>query len=108
MLVANANYDRRWPPNYGVWEDEWESVRAMFASFGQPLADSCIERTWEVTDCYFGGSFDIPAGERLRLDRLYCRVDRNALRRTLSPRSELVEPIVGRAEGGGGGGEGEV
>ncbi|KAL3768984.1 hypothetical protein ACHAW5_005552 [Stephanodiscus triporus] len=74
----------------------------MFASFGQPLADACIERTWDVTDCYFGGSFDVPVGERLRLDRPYCRVDRDALRRTLSPRSELVEPIGGadgRAEG---------
>jgi len=92
VLLADANYDRRWPPNYGVWEDEWESIRSMYAeSFNQPLGNSCIERTWSVTDCYFGGSFDIPVTERLRLDRPYCRVDRDALRRTLSPASELMD-----------------
>ena len=21
VLLADTNYDRRWPPNYGVWED---------------------------------------------------------------------------------------
>lgn len=92
ILLADANYDRKWPPNYGVWEDEWESIRSMYAkSFNQPLGNSCIERTWSVTDCYFGGSFDIPVTERLRLDRPYCRVDRDALRRTLSPASELKD-----------------
>lgn len=92
VLLADANYDRRWPPNYGVWEDEWESIRSMYAeSFNQPLGNSCIERTWSVTDCYFGGSFDIPVTERLRLDRPYCRVDRDALRRTLSPASEMTD-----------------
>ena len=82
-----------------MWEDEWESVRSSFASFFQPLGPSCIETTWSVTDCYFGGSFDVPVGERLRLERPYCRVDRDALRRALSPRDELLDGD--RDDGGG-------
>ena len=100
VLLADANYDRKWPPNYGVWEDEWESIRAMYAeSFNQPLGNSCIERTWSVTDCYFGGSFDVPVNERLRLDRPYCRVDRDVLRRTLSPAGELMDDDAAVASG---------
>lgn len=103
VLLADANYDRKWPPNYGVWEDEWESIRAMYAeSFNQSLGNSCIERTWSVTDCYFGGSFDIPVNERLRLDRPYCRVDRDVLRRTLSPAGELMDGDAAVASGDGG------
>jgi lycopene beta-cyclase len=70
----------------------------MFSSYRQPLGNACIERTWEVTDCFFGGSFDIPAQERMRLDRPYCRVDRDALRRTLSPKAE-VEVVNAGEEG---------
>ena len=70
----------------------------MFSSYRQPLGNACIERTWEFTDCFFGGSFDIPAQERMRLDRPYCRVDRDALRRTLSPKAE-VEVVNAGEEG---------
>ena len=98
IVLADANYDSRWFPNYGVWQDEWESIRTMFSSYRQPLGNACIERTWEVTDCFFGGSFDIPAQERMRLDRPYCRVDRDALRRTLSPKAE-VEVVNAGEEG---------
>lgn len=98
VLLADANYDRGWIPNYGVWQDEWESVRDLYASFQQPLGPQCIDRLWGVTDCFFGGSFDIPVESRMRLDRPYCRVDRNALRRTLSPEDE----VDAESEGGGG------
>ncbi|EJK57822.1 hypothetical protein THAOC_22103 [Thalassiosira oceanica] len=97
VLVADANFDRRWVPNYGVWQDEWESVREVYASFGQPLGDACIDRLWSVTDCFFGGSFDIPVDYRMRLDRPYCRVDRDSLRRTLSPESEV--DVLNEGEG---------
>ena len=97
ILLADANYDRRWIPNYGVWQDEWESIRDLYASYNQPLPSDCIDRLWKVTDCFFGGSFDIPVDNRVRLDRPYCRVDRHALRRTLSPNDEVNEE-----EGGGG------
>ena len=97
VLVADANFDRRWVPNYGVWQDEWESVRKVYSSFGQPLGDACIDRLWSVTDCFFGGSFDIPVDYRMRLDRPYCRVDRDSLRRTLSPESEV--DVLNEGEG---------
>lgn len=95
ILLADANYDNRWFPNYGVWQDEWESIRTMFSTYNQPLNTECIERTWQVTDCFFGGSFDIPVQERMRLDRPYCRVDRDALRRTLSPKEEVDTKFAG-------------
>lgn len=85
ILLADANYDRKWIPNYGVWQDEWQSILDLYASFNQPIGSECIDRLWKVTDCFFGGSFDIPVEQRMRLDRPYCRVDRHALRRTLSP-----------------------
>eukprot|EP00579_Thalassiosira_antarctica_P000481 CAMPEP_0201866626 /NCGR_PEP_ID=MMETSP0902-20130614/1139_1 /ASSEMBLY_ACC=CAM_ASM_000551 /TAXON_ID=420261 /ORGANISM="Thalassiosira antarctica, Strain CCMP982" /LENGTH=622 /DNA_ID=CAMNT_0048391631 /DNA_START=68 /DNA_END=1936 /DNA_ORIENTATION=+ len=89
ILVADANYDRGWIPNYGVWQDEWESIQKLFASYQQPLGTECVDRLWKVTDCFFGGSFDIPVENRERLDRPYCRVDKNALKRTLSPKDEV-------------------
>ena len=97
VLVADANFDRRWVPNYGVWQDEWESIRKVYSSFGQPLGDACIDRLWSVTDCFFGGSFDIPVDSRMRVDRPYCRVDRDSLRRTLSPKSEV--DVLNEGEG---------
>ncbi|KAK1746531.1 lycopene beta cyclase [Skeletonema marinoi] len=89
ILLADTNYDRRWAPNYGVWQDEWQSILQLYSSFKQPLGASCVDRLWEVTDCFFGGSFDIPVESRMRLDRPYCRVDRDALRRQLSPKDEI-------------------
>jgi len=89
ILLADSNFDRPWIPNYGVWQDEWQSIRDLYASYNQPIGTECIDRLWKVTDCYFGGSFDIPVDNRVRLDRPYCRVDRNALRKTLSPNNEI-------------------
>ncbi|KAL7539870.1 hypothetical protein ACHAWF_006524 [Thalassiosira exigua] len=97
VVVADANYDRRWIPNYGAWEDEWESIRDLFGSFGHPLGPGCVDRLWKVTDCFFGGSFDTPVDQRTRLDRPYVRVDRDGLRRTLSPRDEV--DVEGDGEG---------
>lgn len=87
-ILADANFDNPWIPNYGVWEDEWQAVTAAFGEFEinkVDLIDKCIDTRWAVTDCYFGGSFDIPVKERFRLNRPYLRVDRNLLRETLSP-----------------------
>ena len=89
ILLADANYDRRWTPNYGVWQDEWQAIEKLYASFQQPLGPSVIDRLWQVTDCFFGGSFDIPVENRMRLDRPYCRVDRDSLKRHLSPKTEV-------------------
>eukprot|EP00529_Nitzschia_sp_RCC80_P016828 CAMPEP_0113483062 /NCGR_PEP_ID=MMETSP0014_2-20120614/23241_1 /TAXON_ID=2857 /ORGANISM="Nitzschia sp." /LENGTH=645 /DNA_ID=CAMNT_0000376599 /DNA_START=41 /DNA_END=1978 /DNA_ORIENTATION=+ /assembly_acc=CAM_ASM_000159 len=89
VVVASQRYDDDWVPNYGVWKDEWESVLDRYrGEFGIPLeggkAGNCTDRQWSVTDCFFGGSFDIPTDQRLRLDRPYCRVDRFALKEALS------------------------
>ncbi len=86
VILSDSNYDRDWAPNYGVWEDEWQSIVSRYESeYNRSLQDDCINRKWKVTDCYFGGSFDIPTEQRFRLDRPYYRVDKNALKDTLSP-----------------------
>ena len=89
VILADSNYDRQWAPNYGVWEDEWQSIVSRYdTEFGRELTDACIDHKWSVTDCYFGGSFDIPTEERLRVDRPYYRVDKNALQSALSPNDD--------------------
>lgn len=95
VVVADKNFDTDWVPNYGVWKDEWESVMDRYRSFGITFeggnADRSIDREWSVTDCYFGGSFDIPMEQRMRLDRPYCRVDRFALKKSLSKNFRVVK-----------------
>ena len=98
ILLADSNYDRRWTPNYGVWQDEWESIVSLYESFNIALGKECIDRLWLKTDCFFGGSFDIPVEDRMRLDRPYCRVDRDALRRVLSPDGEVQTQSEGEGK----------
>ena len=95
VIVADSNYDRRWAPNYGVWQDEWQAICKLYESFDVTLGKDCIDRLWMKTDCFFGGSFDIPVEDRMRLHRSYCRIDRDALRRTLSPSIEVEKQNVG-------------
>ena len=91
VVLADQNEERNWPPNYGVWQDEWEAILDKYASMGVKLdggnEGNCVDRAWSVTDCYFGGSFDIPTESRMRLDRPYYRVDRFALRESLMPKT---------------------
>ena len=95
VLVADQNYDAEWPPNYGVWKDEWQTVLDKYESMGVTLdggkAGNAIDTEWQVTDCYFGGSFDIPTEQRMRLDRPYCRVDKNALQKTLTKNFRVLK-----------------
>ena len=96
VVVADPNFDTEWIPNYGVWRDEWETVMDRYSKeFGIKFEGGnegrCVDREWEVTDCFFGGSFDIPAEERLRVDRPYCRVDRFALKKSLSKNFRVVK-----------------
>lgn len=87
-ILADKNADREFPPNYGVWQDEWETICRIYKDAGVPMMGGregeAVDYKWDLTDCYFGGSFDIPTTERLRLDRPYYRVDRHALRESLS------------------------
>jgi len=88
VVVADTNFDTEWVPNYGVWSDEWDAILQAYQSFGIELKGGseggCIDHEWNVTDCYFGGSFDIPMEQRMRLERPYKRVDKNALQESLS------------------------
>ena len=87
IILADQNLDREWPPNYGVWRDEWDAVLERYSNSiknGGGNNGECIDREWQVTDCFFGGSFNIPTTQRTRLERPYCRVDRIALRTALN------------------------
>ncbi|GFH61022.1 hypothetical protein CTEN210_17498 [Chaetoceros tenuissimus] len=89
VLLADSNFDRKWPPNYGVWEDEWQSICSLYKdSFNHDLPENCVDRKWKVTDCYFGGSFDIPTEQRFRIDRPYYRIEKNALQDALSQKDD--------------------
>ena len=95
VVVANKDFDKDWVPNYGVWKDEWQTVLDKYKSFGIELDGGefgrSVDREWDVTDCYFGGSFDIPTEKRMRLDRPYCRIDRFALKKSLTKNFRVVE-----------------
>lgn len=88
VVLTDQALDRSFVPNYGVWKNEWEAVRQRFEAMGVELdgglAGSALDREWQVTDCYFGGSFGIPTDKRMRLDRPYCRVDKQALLQSLT------------------------
>lgn len=94
VVVANKDFDSEWVPNYGVWKDEWQTVLDRYMSLGVDLDGGKVGRSidaeWAVTDCYFGGSFDIPTEQRLRVDRPYCRVDRFALKESLSKKFRVL------------------
>lgn len=94
VVVADQNFDRDWVPNYGVWKDEWETVMDRFREFGVEFEGGnegrSVDREWPVTDCFFGGSFDIPMEQRMRIDRPYFRVDRFALKKSLSKNYRVV------------------
>ena len=94
VLLADQNFDREWAPNYGVWKDEWGTILERYGSFGVELTGgsegACIDREWDVTDCFFGGSFDMPIEQRTRLDRPYCRVDKKALKDALTTKDYRV------------------
>lgn len=66
-VLADQNFDRAWPPNYGVWQDEWEAVATRYEKAGVPFEGGndgqCVDHTWKVTDCYFGGSVSSFDGE---------------------------------------------
>jgi lycopene beta-cyclase len=95
VVMADQRFDSDWVPNYGAWKDEWENVLEKYRAAGVEIyggnEGTSIDREWAVTDCYFGGSFDIPMEERMRVDRPYCRVDRFALKKSLSTNFRVVK-----------------
>eukprot|EP00929_Paragymnodinium_shiwhaense_P119911 TRINITY_DN91824_c0_g1_i1.p1 TRINITY_DN91824_c0_g1~~TRINITY_DN91824_c0_g1_i1.p1 ORF type:complete len:633 (-),score=119.20 TRINITY_DN91824_c0_g1_i1:18-1916(-) len=79
VCVIDPRADSPWPNNYGVWQEEWDSLEANL----QVGLDKCLGFQWDFTDCYFGGSWDMPDEARMRLDRKYARVDRTTLKAQL-------------------------
>ena len=60
----------------------------------------CVATDWKVTDVFFGGSFDTPFDDRIRLDRGYLQASRTRERAnpsTLTPSSRACpRPIASR------------
>ncbi|CAB1100630.1 unnamed protein product [Ectocarpus sp. CCAP 1310/34] len=96
VCIIDPNLEKRWIPNYGVWVEEWE---ALDKDLQIGLGD-CLDRTWEVTDSFFGGSHGTPADERCRIDRPYARVSRDKMQANLKSRLSAagVTKIKGKVD----------
>lgn len=91
VCLIDQNASKKWPNNYGVWIEEWT---ALGQKLGIDLSD-CLGSEWQITDCYFGGSWGKPVEDLLRLDRAYGRVDRLKLKAKLqSSRVTIIEERV--------------
>ncbi len=75
------------------------SVFLIYFSSQIGLGD-CLDRKWEVTDSFFGGSHGTPADERCRIDRPYARVSREKMQANLKSRLSAlgVTKIRGKVE----------
>ena len=90
VVLVDPAPARPWPNNYGAWRKEWE---ALAAKLGLPGLRDCAARRWDVTDCFFGGSFDTPFDERTRLDQAYLQVNFPYHRAALKVRISVVSSI---------------
>lgn len=93
VALVDPALDAKWKNNYGVWMDEWETLNAELGP--EVGLSSCVDASWNYTDCYFGGAWGMPSEERTRLERGYCRVDREVLRRRLRA-DQKVHQIKGK------------
>lgn len=66
-----------WYPNYGEWRKEWNYLSETFEL---PEMRECLTTEWEYTDCFFGGSNEIPMSKRTTLKQPYVRVDKKKLK----------------------------
>mmetsp|Transcript_93243 Transcript_93243/g.179158 ORF Transcript_93243/g.179158 Transcript_93243/m.179158 type:complete len:668 (-) Transcript_93243:9-2012(-) len=82
VALVDPRPEGMWPNNYGSWRVEWE---ALAQKLGMPeLLTDCINQEWPITDCFFGGSWDMDWEQRTRLDRAYLQVSRVKLKAALS------------------------
>jgi lycopene beta-cyclase len=80
-----------WYPNYGEWQDEWHALSDRLAL---PELKGCTTNEWEVTDCFFGGSYDVPIETRTTLDRPYVRVDRIKMQKLYRDRFKAASGLT--------------
>nr|ATD53303.1 lycopene beta-cyclase [Dictyopteris undulata] len=96
VCIVDPSLEKQWIPNYGVWVEEWEALdRLLQIGLGE-----CLDRTWDVTDSYFGGSHGVPNEERCRINRAYGRVSRNKMQANLKARLDAagVAKIKGKVD----------
>ena len=91
VAIVDPKPNGAWPNNYGSWSAEWA---ALADKLKMPEMLDCVNTRWKVTDCYFGGSFDMPDDERLRLDRPYLQVDRTKLKALLQEKHSASDVKV--------------
>ena len=73
LIDPRVNKPGSFYPNYGAWRNEWHCLSERLKL---PELKECTTTEWEITDCFLGGSHDIPTNERLTLPNPYVRVDR--------------------------------
>jgi lycopene beta-cyclase len=73
LIDPQVNKPGTWYPNYGAWRCEWHRIADRLKL--QELKD-CTTTEWEITDCFFGGSNEMPVDQRTTLPCPYIRVDR--------------------------------
>lgn len=83
LIDPRVNTPGTWYPNYGEWRNEWHHLSDRMQL---PELKECTTTEWEITDCFFGGSFDMPQDERTTLPRPYVRVDRIKMQSLLRSR----------------------
>ena len=54
--------------------------QALAERLQMPELLECVATDWKVTDVFFGGSFDTPFDDRIRLDRGYLQASRTRAR----------------------------
>ena len=70
LIDPRVNTRGTWYPNYGAWRSEWHCLSERLKL---PELKECTTTEWEYTDCFLGGSFDVPVNERLQLPNPYVR-----------------------------------
>lgn len=83
LIDPRVDVEGAWYPNYGEWRDEWE---ALSQRLDLPELRQCTTTEWETTECFFGGSYNMPFEERTILERPYVRVDRVKMQKLLRGR----------------------
>ena len=73
LIDKNVNKAAQWYPNYGEWQEEWHCLSERMKL---PEMLACTTNEWQDTECFFGGSFDMPTKQMTALNRAYIRVDR--------------------------------